>query len=315
MALLEIPYPHLDPVAIDLPGPIDVRWYGLAYLVAFAVGYLVLRRLARGGYLRLDEEAIGDLIFALILGTVLGGRIGYILFYNFPEFAARPLEIFRIWEGGLSFHGGLIGVLLAAWWFTRRHSITFLHLGDALALAVPFGIFAVRIANFINGELYGRVASASVPWAMRFPTDPVALRLLGAGGLGMRARELVIDRAYASGAWAMIRAQVPLRHPSQLYEAATEGLLLALILWSVFLWARRRGLRLPEGTLGGLFLLGYGVFRSLVEQFRQPDAQFRGPHDTLGTVLGPFTMGQVLSAFMILAGIGLLLRSWLRTRE
>ncbi|HET8656073.1 MAG TPA: prolipoprotein diacylglyceryl transferase [Longimicrobiaceae bacterium] len=313
--MMEIPYPHVDPVAINLPGPVDVRWYGISYLVAFALGYAVLRWLSRHEYLRLDAEAIGDLVFVLIVGTILGGRIGYVLFYNFPEFAAHPVQILRIWEGGLSFHGGLIGVLLAAWWFTRRHRVSFLHLGDALALAVPFGIFSVRIANFVNGELYGRIASPSVPWAMRFPTDPVALRLIGAQGLGIRARELLIDRAYASGRWAMIRGVVPLRHPSQLYEAGTEGLLLAVFVWSVFLWARRRGLRLPEGTLGGTFLLGYGVFRSLVEEYRQPDVQFRGPGNPLGTVLGPFTMGQVLSSFMIVAGLGLLLWSWLRVRR
>jgi phosphatidylglycerol:prolipoprotein diacylglycerol transferase len=314
-ALLEVPYPHVDPVAIDLPGPVDVRWYGLGYLVAFTAGYLVLRALSRSGFLKLSEEAIGDLIFALILGTILGGRLGYILFYDFSEFAAHPGRIFRIWEGGLSFHGGLIGVLLAAWWFTRKHRVSFLHLGDAMALAVPFGIFAVRIANFINGELYGRIADASVPWAMRFPTDPVALRHLGAQGLGMRDRELLIDRAYASGLWERIRDQVPLRHPSQLYEAGTEGLLMLVILWSVYGWARARGVRLPQGTYGGLFLLLYGVFRSFIEQFRQPDAQFTGPGDPLGTVLGPFTMGQVLSAFMILAGLGLLARSWLASRR
>jgi phosphatidylglycerol:prolipoprotein diacylglycerol transferase len=314
-ALLELPYPHIDPVAIDLPGPVDVRWYGLGYLAAFTAGYLVLRALSRSGFLRLSEEAIGDLIFALILGTILGGRLGYILFYDFAEFAAHPGRIFRIWEGGLSFHGGLIGVLLAAGWFTRKHRVSFLHLGDAMALAVPFGIFAVRLANFVNGELYGRIAGAGVPWAMRFPTDPVALRLLGAEGLGMRDRELLIDRAYASGLWETIRGQVPLRHPSQLYEAGTEGLLMLVILWSVYAWARSRERRLPEGTYGGIFLLAYGLFRSFIEQFRQPDVQFTGPGDPLGTVLGPFTMGQVLSAFMILAGLGLLARSWLASRR
>jgi phosphatidylglycerol:prolipoprotein diacylglycerol transferase len=315
LALLELPYPHLDPVAIDFPGPIDVRWYGLGYLVAFTVGYLVLRHLSRTGFLRLSEEAIGDLIFGLIVGTILGGRLGYILFYDFGEFAAHPARILRIWEGGLSFHGGLIGVLLAAWWFTRKHQVTFLHLGDSLALAVPFGIFAVRVANFINGELFGRVASASVPWAMRFPTDPVALAALGAEGAPMRERELIIDQAYRTGTWDAIRAMVPLRHPSQLYEALGEGLLLGLVLWAAYRWTRRRGNRPPDGTFGGIFLLGYGLVRATLEQFRQPDAQFRGPGDPLGTVLGPFTMGQVLSAFMILAGVGLLVRSWVVARR
>jgi phosphatidylglycerol:prolipoprotein diacylglycerol transferase len=308
LALLEIPYPHVDPVAIDLPGPIDVRWYGLGYLAAFAVGFVILRRLSRRGFLRLSEEEIGDLVFGLILGTILGGRIGYILFYDFAEFAAHSGRILRVWEGGLSFHGGLIGVLLAAWWFTRRHRVGFLHLGDSLALAVPFGIFAVRLANFINGELFGRIASASVPWAMRFPTDPAALAALGVEGAGMRERELAIDQAYQSGSWEAVKAQVPLRHPSQLYEALGEGVLLGVVLWATYRLVQRRGTRPAEGVFGGIFLLGYGLIRAVIEQFRQPDAQFRAANDPLGTVLGPFTMGQLLSMAMILAGAWLVVR-------
>lgn len=311
--LLEIQYPYIDPVAIDLPGPIDLRWYGIGYLVAFGVGYLVLRKLAREGFLRLDPEVIGDLITALVVGTIAGGRLGYILFYSdLGYYLTHPLQILQIWQGGLSFHGGLLGVLLAAAWFARRHGTTFLNIGDSLALGVVFGIFSVRIANFINGELYGRIASPDVPWAMRFPTDPVALRLLDAVGLPLRAREQVIERAYETGLWAQIRDQVPLRHPSQLYEAATEGLLLGIILWLIYLWARRTGRRFPDGALGGVFLIGYGAFRSFVELFRQPDAQFRGPEDPLGTVLGPLTMGQTLSGLMIIAGVLLLIWTWRR---
>lgn len=310
LALLELPYPEIHPVAIDFPGPIDVRWYGLAYLATFVVGYLVLRALARRGFLRLDPDAVGDLIFALVLGTILGGRLGYILFYDFAAFAASPARILRIWEGGLSFHGGLIGVLTAAALFARSRGVRFLELGDALALVVPFGLFAGRIANFINGELYGRIASPEVPWAVRFPTDPAALELLGARGLGMVGRERVLAEAYRNGAWDAAQAYVPLRHPSQLYEAFAEGLLLGLILWLVHLWASRRGRWLPAGTYGGIFLVGYGIFRSFIEQFRQPDAQFRGPDDPVGTVLGPLTMGQVLSLAMILAGAALLFWAW-----
>ena len=225
--LLEITYPHIDPVALDLPGPLDVRWYGLGYLFAFVVGYFVLRKLARDGFLRLDPHVIGDLLFALMLGTILGGRIGYILFYDFAAFAENPARILRIWEGGLSFHGGLAGVLIAAALFARRQKFSFLNVGDSLALAVPFGIFAVRVANFINGELYGRIAGPGVPWAMRFPTDPVALEIMGAEAVGMREREIMIETAYETNMWGPISEQVPARHPSQLYEALTEGLLLA----------------------------------------------------------------------------------------
>ena len=313
-ALLEIPYPRLDPVALDLPGPLDVRWYGLGYLVAFAAGYFVLRKLARDGFLRMDPDAVGDLVFALMIGTILGGRLGYILFYDFADFAANPARIIRIWEGGLSFHGGLVGVLLAGWWFARSRGIPFLNLGDGLALGVVFGIFAVRIANFINGELYGRVASPEVPWAMRFPTDPAALQALGAEGAGMRERELMIEAAYDTGVWERVSQQVPLRHPSQLYEAALEGLLLGIVLWTVYAWTKRRNIVLPHGTIGGIFLLGYGLFRSVVELFRQPDTQFRGPDDPLGTVLGPLTMGQTLSALMIAVGVYLLVRGFTRLR-
>ena len=315
IALLEIPYPAVDPVALDLRGPIDVRWYGLMYLVGFAVAYFVLRWLARQEFLRLDADAVGDLITALVLGVILGGRLGYILFYDFQSFLDSPARILRIWEGGLSFHGGLLGVLIAAWWFARRHHVPYLNLGDGLALAVPFGIFAVRMANFVNGELYGRVASPEVPWGMRFPTDPIALRLLGADRLPMRARELAIGRAYETGLWDQIAPLVPLRHPSQVFEALLEGALLAAILWAVFFWARRRGVQLPSGAYGAIFLIGYGVFRSIVELFRQPDAQFRDPNDPLGTVLGPLTMGQTLSTLMVVSGVALLIWTWRASRH
>lgn len=309
--LLEIGYHFIDPVAIPLLGPVDVRWYGLGYVFAFAVGYYVLRYLSREGDLRLDYDGISDLIFGLILGTILGARIGYILFYDFDTFIANPARIIRLWEGGLSFHGGLAGVVLASVWFVRKHRIDLVHVLDALALGVPFGIFAVRIANYINGELYGRITTEEVPWAVRFPTDPTATRLLGIDQVyGIRPREEAILAAHESGAWDAIRDQVPLRHPSQIYEALSEGLLLGLILWGIYLFAKRKGIRLPTGLLAGVFLTGYGVFRSIVELFRQPDAQFRDPNDPLGTVLGPLTMGQTLSMLVIGSGLYLLYRAW-----
>ncbi|MQA92402.1 MAG: prolipoprotein diacylglyceryl transferase [Gemmatimonas sp.] len=314
--VLELPYHFLDPVAIPLPGPVDVRWYGLGYVFAFTVGYYVLRYLSREKVLPLDYEAIGDLVFALILGTILGARLGYILFYDFGSFAANPARILRIWEGGLSFHGGLAGVVIAAAWFIRKHRINFISLLDSLSLGVPSGIFAVRMANFVNGELFGRVTTEAVPWAIRFPTDPRAIELLGIDRVfGIRERELAILAAEESGAWAAIRDQVPLRHPSQIYEGLTEGLLVGLILWTVFLVAKRRGIRLPTGLLSGIFLTGYGVFRSLMELFRQPDAQFTDASDPLGTVLGPLTMGQTLSLAVILSGLYLLYYAWRGSRK
>jgi phosphatidylglycerol---prolipoprotein diacylglyceryl transferase len=311
--LAEIPYPRIDPVALDLPGPLDVRWYGLGYLVAFGVGYLILRRLARRGFLQLDPNVVGDLIFALVLGVVLGGRIGYILFYDFASFAANPARIIRIWEGGLSFHGGLLGAIIAALVFARRQKAPFLNVGDAVSLGVTPGIFAVRVANFVNGELFGRVTTGDVPWAVRFPTDPVALQLLGADRAGsMRERELILERAFDSGQWDAVQSQVPLRHPSQLYEALGEGLVTGLILWAVYTWNRRRGVRWGGGAYGGLFLICYGVIRSFIELFRQPDAQFRDAGDSLGTVLGPLTMGQTLSLLMVAAGLFFLVRGMRR---
>lgn len=308
VALIEIRFPWVGPVAIDLPGLVDLRWYGLAYLAAFLVGWLVLRTLARGEAFRFSPAATGDLAFAMMLGVLVGGRLGYIVFYDLRGTVADPLSILRVWEGGMSFHGGLLGVTVAAVWFARRRRVPFLHLADALALATPFGIFFVRLANFINGELYGRIASSNVPWAMRFPTDPAALRLLGAEDLAMRERELRIESAYESGLWDAIRSQVPLRHPSQLYEALAEGVLVAALLWGVYRGRARSSLveRRDDGLYGALFLIGYGAARVVIELFRQPDVQFRGPADPLGTVLGPLTMGQVLSVLMIVAGVVLL---------
>jgi phosphatidylglycerol:prolipoprotein diacylglycerol transferase len=272
------------------------------YLVGFAVGYVILRRLSRQGRLPIPGERVGELVGLVALGVIVGGRLGYILFYN-PSIFLRPLEILMLWEGGLSFHGGVIGVVIAFWWFGRRTGVPFLAMADGIVLAAPPGIAGVRMANFINGELYGRIAGEGVPWAMRFPTDPVALRLLGAESGRPEAVYRAVKAARDGGTWEQIEAQIPLRHPSQLYEAALEGVLLFLGLWAVVLLARRFGWKVRKGMIGGLFLVGYSVSRIFVENFRQPDMQFTGPGDPLGTVLGPLTMGQVLSLGLLAAGI------------
>ncbi len=311
--LLEIRYPRIDPVLLELPGPFDLRWYGLMYVVGFTISYFLLRWMARQDFLRIDPDAIGDLLVWLVLGLIIGARLGYIVFYDAGRLAEDPARIIRIWEGGLSFHGGLAGIIIAGYMFGRKHGIPFLNLADGIVLAAPFGIGAVRVANFINGELFGRVTTEAVPWAMRFPTDPVAIRALGADqARSLREREQIINQAYETSAWEAVRDQVPLRHPSQLYEAFLEGLVLAAILWGILWWMRRSSRRFPDGVFGGIFLIGYGTFRSFVEIFRQPDAQFRGPDDPVGTVLGPLTMGQTLSLLMVLGGIGVLV--WLMTR-
>ncbi len=295
-------FPGINPVLLDLPGPFAVRWYGTMYLVGFAIGYFILRRLSRQGRFPIPGERVGELVGLIALGVIIGGRLGYILFYN-PSIFMRPLEIFMLWEGGLSFHGGLIGVVIAFWWFGRRVGVPFLGLVDGLVLAGPPGIAGVRLANFINGELYGRIASETVPWAMRFPTDPVALRLLGAESGRPDVIYRAVKAARASGAWEQIEPQIPLRHPSQLYQAALEGVLLFVGLWAVVLLARRFSWKIRKGVVGGLFLIGYAASRIFVEYFRQPDRQFTGPGDPLGTVLGSLTMGQVLSLGMLAGGI------------
>lgn len=250
----------IDPVAVHIWGPIALRWYALAYIAGLVLGWLFVRRMTRRPHWRLTPEGIDDLLFYCTLGVVLGGRIGYILFYNLQHYLSHPLDMLLVWHGGMSFHGGLIGVLLGAYIFARRQGLTLFEVTDALGVATPMGLFFGRIANFINGELWGR--PSDVPWAMIFPTG---------GG-------------------------VP-RHPSQLYEALCEG----LILFIVMLIASRRTYRLEErGRLSGIFLIGYGCARIFCEFFREPDAQ-------LGFLWGGATMGQLLSIPMVLGGIALLL--------
>jgi phosphatidylglycerol:prolipoprotein diacylglycerol transferase len=305
-----LPFPHINPVLLELPGPLALRWYGMMYLVGFTIAYWILHRLAARGRLPVTTEQVGEIVGWAALGVIVGGRIGFLLFYA-PESLAHPLEWIKLWEGGLSFHGGLAGVVLLVAWYLRRQKIPFLGLADGLVLAAPPGIAAVRLANFINAELYGRVTTAAVPWAMRFPSDPVALRALGLHTSLPDAVYRAVRSARQAGDWAAIEAQIPFRHPSQLYEAALEGILLFLLLWLVVGLARRYGWRLRPGALGGFFLIGYGIFRSLVERYRQPDLQFTGPGDPLGTVLGPLTMGQVLSLVTLLSGLFVL---WLVAR-
>jgi phosphatidylglycerol:prolipoprotein diacylglycerol transferase len=244
-------YPEIDPVAISL-GPIQIHWYGVMYALAFGLAWWILAR--RHGRLGLSRAQVGDLMFACILGVILGGRLGYVLFYNPGYFAANPLAVFALWDGGMAFHGGLVGVVVAGIWFARSHGLRILAVADFLAPVVPIGLGLGRVGNFINGELWGRPADPGLPWAMVFPH---------------------VDR-------------LP-RHPSQLYEALLEGVLLFTLLWLL-----DRRLR-ATGRLFGLFLLGYGVIRFGVEYFRAPDPQ-------LGLLLMGLSMGQLLSLPMIAVG-------------
>src|SRR5437879_299769 len=221
-------HPHFEPVAILL-GQIAIRWYGLMYLVGFAVSYGLGRlRIARAMSGRVTVPTLDDLLFFCVLGVVLGGRLGYVLFYKPAYYLAHPLEIFAVWQGGMSFHGGFLGVLVAMWIFGRRYKKNWLTTMDFVAPLVPTGLAAGRLGNFINGELPGR--ATDVPWGMIFPQ---------------------VDKI--------------VRHPSQLYQFAMEGILLFIITWIYALKPR------PRGAVAGVFLLGYGVFRFVAEYFREPD--------------------------------------------
>ena len=254
MAIVVQPF---SPVAFSV-GPIDVRWYALAYIAAFVVGFWLFRRLMRGenGQGILDKKHMDDLFTAVILGVIIGGRLGYVLFYNLSFFVAHPLEIFAIWHGGMSFHGGLLGVIAATFLSARRARVNPWRVLDMIAVVAPIGLFFGRIANFINMEIMGR--PTNMPWGVVFAGD----------------------------------ASVP-RHPSPLYEAATEGLLLFALMYGLCRWT---GVRKYPGALSGVLAMGYATARIFCEQFRAPDVQI-GFLTSWG-----LTMGQLLSGIMFLAG-------------
>ncbi len=253
MPLFAIPFPAIDPVAVAI-GPFVVRWYALAYIVGLLLGWRYCLVLADRPPRLVERRDIDDFLVWATLGVVFGGRIGYVLFYQPGYYLQHPIEALYLWHGGMSFHGGALGVTLAILLFTRARRLPVLAFSDVIAEAIPIGLFFGRIANFINGELFGR--ETDIPWAMVFPN----------GG------------------------PVP-RHPSQLYEAVCEGLLLFLVL----LLAEHRGARRRPGIVTGLFLIGYAVARMSGELFRQPDAQ-------LGFLVFGTTMGQLLSIPVLIAG-------------
>jgi phosphatidylglycerol:prolipoprotein diacylglycerol transferase len=332
-------FPAWDPVLLDIPGlPIDVRWYGLMYVVGFFAAQWILVRLARQGFFPVPSAQAPDLIFYAILGVMLGGRTGYALFYDHD--LLNPAHFIQLWKGGLSFHGGLMGVVVAMSLFASKKRVPWLRVGDACALAVTPGILAVRFANFINGELYGRKCDATAMFAMRFPTDPMALSRLGLDGpMSMRDRELCIQVAYGRKSfdqvkdmltptddlgrpidwarlqpmldWAKVKAEVPFRYPSQLFEGAAEGLLVGLLLFVVYRLTCKKPLR--HGYYGAIFLLGYSLARFCCEFFREPDSQFKTKDSPTGTVLAGMTMGQTLSMAMVVGAALILLLSKQRT--
>jgi phosphatidylglycerol:prolipoprotein diacylglycerol transferase len=264
--LAALQHPNFDPVAFSI-WIFDVRWYALAYITGLILAWLYCRWMSRLPPQRLKPVDFDDFLLWATLGVVLGGRIGYVLFYKPDYYLQNPLEVFFIWRGGMSFHGGLLGVLAAIGLFARSRGVSYFTLSDIIGAATPIGLCLGRIANFINGELFGRTTDSTVvPWAMVFPQGgPIA------------------------------------RHPSQLYEALLEGLLLFLVLHVMV----RRGALQRTGLVSGAFMIGYGLARIVAEFFRQPD-------DFLQFVLPHTTMGQVLSLPMVLIGIAIIL--WARKR-
>ena len=267
---LLIAFPTFDPVAIAI-GPIVIRWYALAYIGGIVFGWLYARSLVKserlwGGPAPITLAQLDDFILWVTIGIILGGRTGYVLFYNLPFFIQHPAEILELWKGGMSFHGGFMGCVIAVMWFARRNGISILSLGDITTAVGPIGLFLGRIANFINSELWGRPADPDLPWAMIFPN----------GG--------------------------PLpRHPSQLYEAGLEGILLFTVLAVMI----RLGALKRPGLILGSFIALYGLARITGEHFREPDAQ-------LGFLWGGLTMGMLLSVPMVIAGAIIMVAAWRR---
>jgi len=253
-------YPTINPVLLSL-GPLQIRWYGLMYVIGFSAAYLLVVGQAKKFLWDPMLRHLDDLNLVLILGVIFGGRLGYIFFYNPAYYLAHPLDIPAIWSGGMSFHGACLGVLFAGFVYCRRSELNFWKAADLFVVTVPIGLFFGRLGNFINGELYGRVTT--VPWAMVFP---------GGGPLP--------------------------RHPSQLYEATLEGLVLFIILWTLKTrpWQQPSSPHWPHGTMLALFLTLYGFFRFMVEFAREPDPQ-------IGLVLRIFSMGQILCLLMICSGL------------
>lgn len=285
-----IPFPDISPEIFSLPvGPITLvlRWYALAYIVGLIAGWkLIVRMLATPrlwqGPAPMPPEAVERLLTWVIFGVILGGRLGYVAFYQPDHFLQNPLQILRVWEGGMSFHGGFLGVAVAGIWFCKRENIPMLPLADLMAAVAPIGLFLGRLANFINAELWGR--PTTLPWGVAFPGE--AAQACGNAVIGICAR-----------------------HPSQLYEAALEGLVLFILL-TTLIWAYN-WLKTP-GKIAGMFFAGYGVSRFLVEFVRQPDAQFVSDGNPLGLAfqMGGYglTMGQLLTLPMIAIGLWFIAR-------
>jgi len=275
-------YPDIDPVALAL-GPLKIHWYGLTYLIGMVGGWWLARIRVRKPGAQWTAAEVDDLLFYVALGVIIGGRLGYTLFYGFDGWLADPLGLLRLWEGGMSFHGGFLGVLVAMYVYSRKHQRGFLQLTDFIAPFIPLGLFAGRIGNFINGELWGK--ATELPWGMQLRCDQFA--------------QVCFDKLQLMPGTALS----PPLHPNQLYEALLEGVVLFLVLW--LFSARSR----PRMAVSSLFLIGYGMFRFLIEFGRMPDAH-------IGYLAGGwFTMGQLLSLPMIVLGTGMMFYAYRRVLD
>ncbi|MEM9079731.1 MAG: prolipoprotein diacylglyceryl transferase [Verrucomicrobiota bacterium] len=306
----------LDPVLISFTEVLKVRWYGLAYLAGFLAGWAILKKMARDQLFPLPPDKVSDFIaYGAFLGVFLGGRLGYVLFYMLPSEAGRakiaedPLTIIKVWDGGMASHGGILGLTIFAWFYAKRAGVRWTALGDGLVTVAPLGVFFGRLANFINGELYGRPASDSLPWAVKFPKTLFDNRLTNAEFADQSAALRIANTINPNASQDLVTAArenpaietaiepfLLARHPSQLYQGLVEGLLLFLLL--LFLAYRHRNL--PTGTRTGLFFLLYAFGRIIVENFREPDS----------ALIGPLTKGQFYSTFFILIGFVFLLYAW-----
>jgi len=305
---------NLNPIALPIYGGLALRWYGLAYLMGFMAGFLLLRHLAQRGLWVLKPEKVADFIAACALfGVFLGGRLGYIFFYHLPKvgwetLAQDPMLVFRVWEGGMASHGGILGLAIFTWVYAKKQNVSWAGLADGLSVVGPLGLFFGRAANFVNGELYGRVAH-DVPWAVKFPQSLLQESEENQAMAWQACTRLDPTLATAQSLDPLIAAArsnpklsetlgefLPPRHPSQIYEGLLEGLLLFAILWGV----RMKFPKAPAGLLTGLFFALYAVFRIFGEQFREPDA----------AMVGFLTKGQFFSFFMFLFAALFFAHAW-----
>lgn len=313
---------NMDPVIFDIVGPIKLRWYGMGYLLAFVSAYYLLCWLARKKLWVLTQDKVADFIaYGAFLGVFLGGRLGYILFYQVPKEGGMqqlindPLMVVRVWDGGMASHGGILGLVIFTYFYARHHKVSWTGVGDGLCVVAPIGIGLVRIANFINGELYGRLAHGSA-WGIKFPSSlhedlkgqPEKLdqayaecQAVDPSLAGQSFDYLLAQSRENSELLETLGSYLQARHPSQLYEAFLEGAVLFMLL----LVTRVRFPRLPNGIITGMFFVFYAVFRIVVEGFREPDS----------AMIGALTKGQFYSLFMVVGGLAFIVTALARQKK